>query len=460
MPVRTQMSKYKYGLAALILAPILVFYGVLAREIVNIPFMDDYEAVLGFIGNWTQIPTLQHKLSAIFLTQHNEYRDMFENAVFVLQYLACGHVNFAVLSAVGDLLVIPAYLSIYGMWTWNDRVAKERLLLFAPVSWLLFQFQYYALLSWPQCTLQHIAVVPFALITIYLLSRDERRAYYLSLGSLLVAIGASGNGFFLVPIACLMLIQFRRPVRAAFLALVSAVMLGIYLYGYNFNASRAHADHSIVSSLHHISLLYALSLLGASIAKYGNYVPSAILGLGFCGVFVYAIADKLYLRKPAIFYSICFILITSLAVSGLRSDLGIAQSLVSRYRIYSNLMLVFTYLYCIEKLFLSPARTEQRDRAAAVRLTAMLAIGAVLFNVGSDYAGFRLLHARTELTKEGLYRWEQGQPPLKSEPGPANENPVIRRQRMSGNYDPEDFQLREAVRLGIYAPPVYSPSNP
>jgi hypothetical protein len=440
-----------------VLIPILSFYAILLRETVNIPFLDDYGGVLGFVSAWSQLSSAREKILAILTTQHNEYKLIFADAVYAFQYATFRNINFAVLSVIGNLLLLPLYLVIYRMWADRELSGTRTLSLFIPVSWIFFQLQYYSLLNWPMSSLQHIAVVLFSLLTIYLLGRDELGAFYLSLPSLFMAVASSGNGFFLIPVGCLMLVQFRRPLRLIVWLLASVAILALYLYRYNFYASTAHANHSIVASLHHISPLYSLSFLGASIAKYGSYVPSAILGLGFCGVFVYAIVDKLYLRMPAIFYSMCFILITSLAVSGLRSDFGIAQSLVSRYRIYSNLMLVFCYLYCIEKLYRPQA---QRDRVAAGRLTAMLTVGAVLFNVGSDYAGFRLLHARTELTKEGLYRWEEGQPPLKSEAGHADENPVIGRQRLSGNYDPEDSQLRQAIRLGIYAPPVYGPSNP
>ena len=45
-----------------------------------------------------------------------------------------------------------------------------------------------------------------------------------------------------------------------------------------------------------------------------------------------------------------FIVINSIAVSGLRSDQGLAQSLASRYRTYSNLLLAFSYMYIIEDL--------------------------------------------------------------------------------------------------------------
>lgn len=374
---------------------------------------------------------------------------MFSNMVYVLQYLLLRHVNFSILSTLGNLFVLPLFLVIYLMWIKDNRAIKGRALLFVPVSWVLFQLQYYSLLSWPGSTLQNIPVILFSLLTIYLLSRDENKAFYLSLMSLSLAIASSGNGVFVIPIGCVMLLQFRRPNRIVYWLSISTAMLALYLYRYNFMSSQARPNHSVVSSLCHVSPIYTLSFLGASIARYGNYIPAAILGGCLCAVFIYAIRDKLYTTSPAIFYSICFILITSVVVSGLRSDFGIAQSLVSRYRIYSNLLLIFIYLYGVSKVQGRPCTSRVRRTT-----TATIAILAIGFNFGSNYAGFKLLQARAALTKQGLYRWEHGEQSITTAPGPTNEDPVIRRQRLSGDYAPEDEILREAIRLHIYSPPL------
>lgn len=443
------MTKRTYFSVGLIVAPILMFYGLLARETVNMPFLDDYSEVLSFVSNWTRLGTVHEKVISILTWQHNEYKLMFANAVFVLQYLMYGRLNFALLSTVGNLLVLPIFLVICQMWREDRRPIRERLLLFIPVSWFLFQFQYYSLLNWPASTLQNVAVVLFALVTIELLSIDRQTSFFLALLSFILAIAASGNGFFVVPIGCLMLFQFRRPTRLLYWLAASAAMLAVYLYRYDFHRSQSHSDKSIVSSLHHISPLYALSLLGASIARYESYVPAAILGACLCIVFAFAIADKFYATNPAIFYSICFILITSLAISGLRSDFGITQSLVSRYRIYSNLMLVFTYLYLVGKW-----QPRMRSFPVHVAAAAVIAITVIGFYASSTYAGYKLLRIRAELTREGMRRWEHGEQSITTAPEGANENPVIRHQRLNGNYAPEDQALRQSMTLHIYSPPA------
>jgi hypothetical protein len=335
------------------------------------------------------------------------------------------------------------------MWKADRRTIQERLLLFAPVSWLLYQFQYYSLLDWPMSSLQNIAVILFSLLAIYLLSRNETRSFYLSLLSLVLAICSSGNGFFVIPIGCLMLFQFRSFPRLVIWTAASMTMVALYFGKYDYLQSQAHADHSVLSSIHHLSPLYALSFLGSSIASYSSYIPAAALGVCLCVVFLFAIVDRFYSKNPAMFYSICFLLITAIAVSGLRSDFGISQSLVSRYRIYSNLALIFTYLYLV-------GRFQSRVTGPMIRRFALVAImvAAVGFNLGSTYAGFKLLRIRTDLTVEGIRRWEHGEESITTAAGPANEDAVIKRQRLHGNYQPSDFELRQAGSLNVYIPPA------
>lgn len=443
------MTKRTWFSVGLIFTPIVVFYALLIRETVNIPFLDDYYAVLGFATNWSRLHTAHEKALDLLTSQHNEYKLIFENVLLAGGYQLFHHINFAILSTIGNLLVLPLFLVIYLIWRKDSGAVKEPLILFIPVAWLLFQFQYYSLLDWAMVALQNIAVILFSLLAIYLLSLDERPAFYFSLASLVLAICSSGNGFFLVPIGILMLIQFRRPVRLASWLLVSALMLAIYLYRYNFQSSQAHAGGSVASSILHISPLYSLAFLGASIARYGSYMPAVTLGVCLAVVFVYMIVDKAYSDRPALFYSVCFIMITSIAVSGLRSDFGIAQSLVSRYRIYSNLLLALIYLYGMAKL--QPRLQSRRSQLATAATVAFVAIG---FNLGSTHAGFKLLRMRTELTKEGMRRWEHGEQSITDAPGPANEDPVIRRQRLNGNYAPVDQELRDAISSGVYSPPA------
>jgi hypothetical protein len=94
---------------------------------------------------------------------------------------------------------------------YKDITAK--LILFLPVSWLIFQLQYVETLNWAMPSLQHLPSLVFSLSAIYFLMRKTRRAYYCTVPCLVLAIAASGNGLLLVPIGAVILAwrgQYKR----------------------------------------------------------------------------------------------------------------------------------------------------------------------------------------------------------------------------------------------------------
>src|SRR6202035_1437523 len=78
---RIRVKKQTWFSVGLILAPILVFYALLIRETLNIPFLDDYYAVLRFVTNWSRLHTAHEKALDLLTSQHNEYKLIFENVL-------------------------------------------------------------------------------------------------------------------------------------------------------------------------------------------------------------------------------------------------------------------------------------------------------------------------------------------------------------------------------------------
>lgn len=444
------MTKEKLTFWGLICLPIVTFYTLLSRELVNLPFLDDYGAILDFLNQWIKLHSTHEKFLGVLTAQHNEYKTIFANAVFVVQYWALGHVNFIILEVLGNSFVLLLFAVLYKMWTLDSRVINNRLFLFIPTSWILFQLQYYGTLNFPSAGLQNVPILFLSFLVIYLLSRGDTKAFFFAILSLVLAIATSGNGILLIPIGGLMLIQFRRPKRLIPWLLVSGCMLAVYFYHYNFSNSQANPDHSTISSLHRVSITYALSFMGSSISRYQSYVPAVVLGICLCAVFVFAIANQFYLKSPAIFYSIVFILVTALAVSGIRSSFGMTQSLASRYRIYSNLLVILSYFYLAGWL-------PKYIRSRTIRLITigMIAIMVVTFNVASNHAGYTLLRMRKTELIEGMRRWEHDAPPVFSAGEANSDNPVISRQRADGIFVPNGPILEMSTALHIYDPPTF-----
>lgn len=432
------------------LAPIVFFYKTLLTEAVNIPYQDDYDSVLRFLNSLIQMSGLHSRVINTLTAQHNEYKLIFENVVFAAQYYTFGRINFVALIGLGSLFVLLSFLVVLRMACTNDQKFAGLLPVLVPCAYLMFQLQYASALDWAMTSLQNMPAIFFVLLSIFFLSRDTTRTFYAASVSLALAISASGNGFFLVPVGALLLIQNRQYKHLVIWSALTIGCMAGYFWRYNFHATQTHVGESVLQSSHHFNFLYTMSFLGASGAGVSNYKPSVFLGIILLGLFAHSIWKKYYRTNSAIFYSMLFILITSMGVAFLRGDGGVLQSLASHYRMYSNLFLVLAYIYAAHMM--SKARVSQNVKLGAFALVFLIAIG---FNVVSNRTGYRFLHARkTELT-EAMMLWEKPGTALPPVEESDELSEVMKRHRAQNNFTPNDAVLKQSIRLGIYNPPVY-----
>jgi hypothetical protein len=429
--------------------PAAIFYLILWKTAVRIPILDDYDIILAGVNMISQSHGFMPKLGYVLTAQHNGYKLMFENAIVVAQYCVLGHVTFLPLVALGNSFALLIFLAVCSMFRGLRDPATNSILL-VPVAYLIFQLQYASALNFASSSLQHLAVIFFSLLSISLLTRLAQWSTTCACISLLFAVASSPNGFFVVPIGILLLVQTRRWRQLIAWAAVAVFALSIYLFRYGSPPADA-AQNGSAGSLTHFNLLYALSFLGSSAARYVSLAPSLTLGIALLGVFLIALRRGYFQRNPAVFYSMLFIIINAMAVSGLRSDMGLAQSLASRYRTYSNLFMAFSYIFLVEDLL--PLLKKEPIRRGVMVVAAM---ASVAFCALSDFAGARFLQGKKQaLTHSYKVEWLHDQS-LVTE-AQVKGNPALQNQLDKGVFEIRVPLMQESVRLGVFTPPLDTP---
>jgi hypothetical protein len=289
-------------------------------------------------------------------------------------------------------------------------------------------------------------VIAFSLLSIYFLSKAAQNNFVISCIFAALAILSSPNGFFLAPVGAFMLAGRRQWKQLVIWAAILCVLLGLYFFRYGgvpITAVDKTAAHSI-------DVTYALAFVGASAARYLSIAPALVLGVLLCSIVVLAAVKRYDLRNPAVFYSMVFILINAIAVSDLRSGQGVAQSLASRYRIYSNLMLAFAYLFLLEQWVLR----WKGIAARRVAITAAIVLSAA-FCLLSDLAGARFLEAKKIALHQSYRTQWLGLPAEAVDEAKIKQTPALARQLQDGVFNLNLPTLRESVRLGVYQPPMH-----
>ena len=375
---------------------------------------------------------------------------MFINAIVLAQYSMLGRVEFLSLVEFGNAFAALIFIVVIFMARISPGDTIKRLYLLLPVSYLIFQLQYASALDFAMCSLQQLTVIYFSLLSIYLLERSSRWSFSWACIALVLGIASSPNGFFVVPVGLLMLAQTRRWFRMPAWILTSGLILIVYLFRYG-HAQSTEVQQGSKGSLLHFNIIYALSFLGSSAARFVSLAPSLALGLVLCGVFLCAAKRGYFHRNPAVFYSMLFILINAIAISGLRSDMGLTQSLASRYRTYSNLFMAFSYIFLIDDIL----PLWKKETARRVVLVAAAAL-SVAFCILSDIAGAHFLHDK-KLALTHNYKVEWTKDPSAIHDAEVKGNPAFQNQMNKGNFEVRVPIMKESVRLGVYRPPLDRP---
>lgn len=433
---------------AILLTPAILFYALLVRGYVNIPNADDYTAILDFANRYSSLHGFVPKLLQVITFQQSEYKTMLVNAITALQVEALHRISLPVFIVVGNLLPIGIFLSVLAMYKREVTDSYTTTVVILPISLLLFQLQYGSTLDWATAGMQNLPVILCSLLAILFLAKSSSmRDLLLACIWLVVAICSSANGFGLSIVGGILLLEQRRLRHLLVWAVTVLAMATVYFYKYNFHSSQSVPGATVGQAFLHFNLLYAISFLGTSGAGFTSYVPSVALGLILLSLFIYICFTGYSRQNPAVFYSMVFVVASGFGVAGLRGAFGVTQSLASRYRIYSNLLLALTFIYLVEILL-----PRLRLKASAEKLVLSAAtILCLLFCLASDWAGVRFIEGRKQALIAEMAHWEH---PNEDAHIKAN-NPALEKQLRLGIYKPIAPILLEAIRLQVYRPPQF-----
>lgn len=427
--------------------PAILFYSILLRDVLDIPFYDDYDALLEFLNHMAVLSGFSAKLSYFFAAQHNEYKLFFLHGLAWLQYGLFGHIDFRVLSVLGDAFVLLLALVLWNMFLPGRKDLASRLTLFIPVAWLLFQLQYWETLNWTMAGLQNLPVIVFSLAAIHLLVKGTRPAFWAAVALFLLSVAASGNGFLLIPVGLLILFLNRSYLRIAIWFLAAVASIVAYAYHYNVWSSQTGHHGTVFSNFHPLAPVYVVAFIG-SVGGSPFKAGSVVLGSFVC-IFFCLILRRGYIRRnPLVAYCVLFLLLTAIGVAGIRSDFGFTQALSSRYTIYSALFLIFAWFAIVEEFL-------QDKPASLLKNDALLvAVGlSFFFSLGIDGLGLIQLNSRTRGLTQAMAAYEH--------PNPAGslKGPSITLLNLTPDTITELFNRRarpilaESIRLGVYRPP-------
>jgi hypothetical protein len=279
----------------------------------------------------------------IATTQTIEYKIIFEHFIVASEMELTHHINFALLTGLGDLFLLPIGYLLWRTYRDQDADLNQRLLAFLPISLLFFSLTYWETLNWSTADLQNVPVIFFSLLAIYLLFPMSNARFVLACMVAAVAACTSPNGFLLGPVGLLILLPRRAYAKSLLWCASFVGPLAAYLYHYTPLVRASH------KTLYITRPIFFLSFFGAGAVPYRW--PAALLGVAALAIFGLAVRSRFDRTNPVGFFFTVWVLATGLMVSSVRGATGVW--VVSRYSVYSLLLLIFCYSFLAQYL---PAR--------------------------------------------------------------------------------------------------------
>ncbi len=350
-----------------ILIPVIGYLSFGYRFSGPIFYGDDYD-LLESMTLFPEAETFSRKVH-FWYKQQNDHRILLPRLITFLDYSLEGFINWRNLALIANLIWVFILLLLWKTFRSLNLAAW----LFIPVSWVLFQPQYYENIVWPISILQQSNVVVWIALTIYLYGQKRHRLAFLAALAAAFTHGSGISSFLVILVLMALDRQWRY---MAYWAAGTGTALLVYFYRYEKGMS-SHLQESLSDPLLLIQSFFAF--LG-SLTRVLAASPYWAVGLG-----VVLVAIPLIRLLPALLRTLrgtyalspfekfllgnlLALLITAMLVSLTRSWSGLENIMPPRYQHYPAYMACLAYLALISGI----PELYKRSLALPVLFTALV----------------------------------------------------------------------------------------
>lgn len=427
--------------AALVASPLALLIAQVAIFSVNVPVLDDFDALLRFAEAYSQAADIVEKLS-LLLANHIEHRPAVARLAALASLGVLGHIDFRLLNLMGAL---GLFLLALALWVAGRRSGSvtTQAIRFAPAVFFAFNPQYFQVFGWAMASIPNIWVTACAALALASLSRFSHRSFALAVLLSLFSLFSQGNGILVLPAGAVMLGLAGRMERLARWLLFAIPVSAAYMLSYQRPPGAAALSIADPAAL----LRYFLNFSGSA-AGLREPVASLIAGVAMSLAGIAILLTGVTQRAPALIGMLLFLngsaVLNALVRVGLGSESPLAQP---RYTFYSSCMLAVTYLGLLE---IATHHTARRFVIASF-LGASIAFSLTSFARAGGAVRAQAIHAESELE----HWWVSGDGGL-LHPRPEVAEAALLSAIESGRWRiPQQLLLRAATVPSSGSPPVH-----
>ena len=319
----------------------IIYYVFVWHFAQNIPLWDDYDTAFGFMETYQNLDFPDNFL--LLFSQHNEHRIFSYHVLVPLQHFFFGEVNFRYMIFAGNL-VLPALAFV--MFRFHSAF-RDNPLLFVPVFLLLFVPRGIMGMS-------GMLMYLFCLGSLWMLTRNNIKAFVTALVMAALTTASFGNGFFIFPLGLGILLTEKERNRhyiltwSLFAVLITLLFFTNYHSVADLPAKSGAFSHPVQVMAFFITFFSAPYVPLIAPLEY-LYIATGCLVLS---VFLYGIwiNRKQILQHRVIVSFLLFILLAAFSASISRYNFGTGGAIADRYIFISVLFSAFVYILIVNKI--------------------------------------------------------------------------------------------------------------
>jgi hypothetical protein len=346
----------------LFFVPFAVYFWLAARYATNVPRLDDFNAVLGFLERWRSTPDLAARLPLLF-EQHYEHRIFTVRLVCLADLWLFGKTNFHRLALYGA----AAWMGAVGVLAYLLRKRFElSIWKLLPIPYLLLTPAHHELMTWASASIQNYGVFLFVFPFLACLAggRVGRLEVYAP-----TALFTSGAGIALLPLGIAELLRQRRWRGAALFGATAGALVAVYFAGYVTPADHFPLWVTLGNPVR--MLRFLLAFMGSCVGSPHDY-NSAVEAIGLITITALVFCVVRYWPERFLCLLVGFVLLTAVVAALKRSAWGLGFGAASRYTMYHQLAWATVYGF---GLYATTGRASRRYIVVAAIILSSLVFG-------------------------------------------------------------------------------------
>ncbi len=335
----------------IVLIPIYLYFYNLYVYGQNIPHWDDY-AIRTIVDKIHNSSSFFEKLRLVF-AQHNEHRIAFTRIMALITVQIGGQINFLWMQWLGSFALIGMLYLFFKVLKANQLSGNYLI----PIGFFLFQLSHYENTYWAMASVQNFWVVLFVLLSFWQIANGKIPYLWFTLAAF-----TSANGVLFVPMVGLLAFVFSGNYKNLIkFSILSSFVLLVYFVFYQKPPDSQPIDLSNLLLNFKATFVNFGSIADLNFTQnidkrvLTTLITGLIIGFAFIVIWLQMYFEPKKWRfsnnKNLIFFGsiLLFVLATCAVTTLSRIQYGFYVFLVSRYKIYSIIIICSLYLLLIIK---------------------------------------------------------------------------------------------------------------